>query len=830
MPVLKKRVDMSNMDFIARPGQSLEEHLSGVGVKSKNFAAKIGLAEQGELIGLLHDLGKYSQKFQNYIKSAIGEIDPDEDEYVDASGLKGKIDHSTAGAQYIWQALSNRGSKDNEIVAQVLALCVASHHSGLIDCISSDERNFSEDVFSKRMAKIQEKTYLNEVKSIASVEIIGRCIELLNAENFTAPLKKLLLCNIPEKNKACPIAGLQQVGLAVRYLFSCLIDADRIDSADAEYRKVKKYRPDGIYVPWTVLIDRLESHINKFGVTKPLDKLRKDISQHCYDAASRSKGIFTLTVPTGGGKTLASLRFALHHAQKQKLDRIIYVIPFTSIIDQNAQVVRDILESEDSSQNKIVLEHHSNLTPERQTWREKILCESWDAPVIYTTMVQLLETLFGAGTRGARRMHQLANSVLIFDEIQALPINCVHIFNNAINFLVEQCNSTAVLCTATQPHLHQVEKRNGAIRLHEKHEIMPDVQKLFDDLKRVNIVDQRKKEGWNYAEVAKLALEETLRVDSCLVIVNTKIAAKEVFKSCREHLQQNEIYHLSTDMCPAHRKKVLATVRQRLEDQQRVLCISTQLIEAGVDVDFGVVIRFIAGLDSIAQAAGRCNRNGERGMGVVHIINSLEEQLGNLLSIRIGRNIAVRVIDDYKNEPGRYNNNLIGPQALHDYYQYYFFDRQQEMDYPVSANILGHDDTLLNLLSTNNQAVAEYGKRKYSKPNIFLRQSFMAAAKAFKAIDAPTEGIIVPYGNEGLKLIADLCAVHEVEKQTDLLKKAQQFTVNVFPHVMLQLKKADAVKSIQEGVNIMFLNERYYSEQFGLSTDIVSKMQCGVIL
>ena len=194
---------------------------------------------------------------------------------------------------------------------------------------------------------------------------------------------------------------------------------------------------------------RLKSHVEELQVRDPIDHLRRDISSHCREGASRGNGIYTLTVPTGGGKTLASLRFALHHAKMHGMDRVIYLIPFTSIIDQNAEVVRGILESQGTEPGSVVLEQHSNLTPEEQSWRGKILAENWDAPVIFTTNVQFLETLFGAGTRGARRMHQLANAVLIFDEIQTLPVNCVHLFNNAINFLVEQCGSTVVLCTAT---------------------------------------------------------------------------------------------------------------------------------------------------------------------------------------------------------------------------------------------------------------------------------------------------------------------------------------------------------------------------------------------
>ena len=213
---------------------------------------------------------------------------------------------------------------------------------------------------------------------------------------------------------------------------------------------------------------------------------------------------------------------------------MIYVIPFTSIIDQNAEVVRRILEPEGVEAGSVVLEHHSNLTPEEQTWRGKILSENWDAPVVYTTSVQLLETLFGAGTRGARRMHQLANAVLIFDEIQSLPVNCVHLFNNAMNYLADFCGSTVVLCTATQPLLDQVDAHKGAIRVPQENEIMPDVKRLFDDLKRVEVINQRKPGGWSQDEIAALAFEQIDAVGSCLVIVNTKKAAQAIYRLCKE--------------------------------------------------------------------------------------------------------------------------------------------------------------------------------------------------------------------------------------------------------------------------------------------------------
>ncbi len=808
--------------------QPLADHLTETMQIAGQFAQKIGVQKAGLLLGLIHDFGKYSSEFQQYICSATGEINPDEDEYVDSKSLKGKVDHSSAGAQYIWRALSERGPLELRI-AQALALCVASHHSGLIDCLDVE----GEDTFSRRMNKTMEKTHLDEVCQATDAEVISQIDELLGTPELLSDLRNII-GSIITRNKDQTYRGKlrnaqQQLGFLVRFLFSCLIDADRINTADFEHKRVKQFRTNGDYVAWSVLMERLENQLASIPATRPIDHLRRDISQHCLDAALRPAGAYTLTVPTGGGKTLASLRFALHHAARRKLDRIIYVIPFTSIIEQNAQVVRDILEpvGVPADHGKIVLEHHSSVTPEQQTWREKILCENWDTPVVYTTMVQFLETLFGAGTRGARRMHQLANAVLIFDEVQTLPIKCIHLFNNAINFLTEQCNSTVVLCSATQPLLHRVSPEKGAIRLAAQHEIMPDVHKLFADLKRVTVRDQRKPSGWSAIEAARLALDEVVRAGSCLVIVNTKRAAQTFFELCHAQLDGIETYHLSTDMCPAHRKEELAKVKARLKDGLPTLCVSTQLIEAGVDIDFAVVIRYLAGLDSIAQAAGRCNRNGRPEPGIVHIINPRpeDEKLTWLPDIAKGRDIALRVLDDYAETPARYADNLFGPMALSDFYQYYFFERQDEMSYNVPASVLGRDDTIANLLAENSGADDDC-RRKYGKtPERLLNQSFMAAAKAFKAIDAPTQGVVVPYGVEGADIVVRLFAAFDVDLDVPLLRRAQQYTVNVFPHVLEKLQKAGAVREAKPDTRILILDPCYYSSQFGLSTEPVSTME-----
>lgn len=809
--------------------QPLSEHLIGVATLSKGFGGKVGLERLGELLGLLHDLGKYSQAFQTYLKSAIGALNQDEDEeWVDAAALKGKVDHSTAGAQMVWQALSGQGALAHA-AAQVAALCIASHHSGLIDCIAADEARFGEDGFTRRMDKADERSHLAEASRVADAHILSRCNTLMRdpalVHDLTRSLRRIAVSNAAEG--AGPQATFQQLGLLVRFAFSCLIDADRVDTADFEHPRRARARLAGSFTAWPVLVDRLERHLAAMTPKHPIDNLRGDISAHCRDAAGRPAGIYTLTVPTGGGKTLASLRFALHHAQRRGLDRVLYVIPFVSIIDQNAEVVRSILEpaSHPGEAGRVVLEHHGSITPEQQTWREKVLCENWDAPVVYTTMVQFLEALFGSGTRGARRMHQLANAVLVFDEVQTLPIKCVHLFNNAVNFLAEQCNSTVLLCTATQPLLHSVRPDRGAIRLAAQHELMNDVRGLFERLKRVELHDRRRPGGWSDVEIAQLAVAELRRVGSCLVVVNTKAAAHRLFEHASLVLDDDTISHLSTDMCPAHRKQELARVRRRLTERQPILCISTQLIEAGVDVDFRVVIRFLAGLDSIAQAAGRCNRNGQAERGTVHVVNPAFESLDALPDIALGRDQAQRVLDDFKADPGRYHDNPFDPAALSDYYRHYFFERTDEMCYGVPANEIGHDDTLLGLLSKNGLSVAEHAARCKTAPAILFCQAFMTAAKAFKAIDAPTQGVVVPYGDAGRALIADLCAAFDVEREFELLRAAQQFTVNVFPHVLRTLDQARAVREVKPDARILYLDERYYSPRFGLATEPVSPME-----
>ncbi len=790
--------------------QTLETHLAESGAIAAKFTAKIGLPEIGELLGLLHDIGKYSSKFQGYIQSATGMIDPDADDYSNFRTQKGKIDHSTAGAQWIWQRLERYGDR-GRYCGQILAICIASHHSGLFDSLKPE----AVDGFGRRIKKPDRDTHLAECETLATSDYLNRIERLADKPLLIAMLGKLQQFGA-DKQHGQPISETIKhfyVGMFTRFLFSALIDADRINSADFEHPENRQLRNDSP-VEWEVAITRMEAALDEFSVCYRIDEIRRDISNRCHQRAKEPQGIYSLTVPTGGGKTYASLRYALHHANKHQLDRIVYVIPYTSIIEQNAEAIREIVEC-GSDAHPWVLEHHSNLEPEQQTWHSKLAAENWDAPIVLTTMVQFLETLFSGGTRGVRRMHQLAKSVIIFDEIQTLSVNCTHLFCNAINFLTTYTRTTALLCTATQPLLDQLRTpEKGVLSIPPENELAGDLSQLFEELKRVDINNRVRDKGWNIEEIRDLILGQFEQHGNCLTIVNTKGWAKRLYQQCVEEINDaDSLFHLSTHQCPAHRKALLSKIRKRLDDDRPVLCISTQLMEAGVDVDFSSVIRFLAGLDSIAQSAGRCNRNGKLGSATVHVINPAEEPIDKMTDLKEGREQARRIFCGYSSD------ELLTPPVMKEYFRYYFFNRADEMAYPLTPKQAGQPDNLLNLLADNkNNSMGGQPMR--------LNQSFMTAGKAFKAIDAPTESIIVPYG-EGEQLIGALCGIsieYDSGEYYRLLKMAQKYSVNVFPNVLQKLKEYEAIHEIQPGEGIFYLDLRYYSEAFGLATEEVSAL------
>ena len=793
--------------------QCLWQHLENTAKLASGYTKKIGLEKFGEVTGLSHDVGKATELFDQYICSAVGLIDPDEDDYLSAEDYKGKIDHSSAGAQLIYNYLAPKGGQAS-IAAQYLALVVVSHHSGLIDCLTPGGRN----KYETKMKKIFELTRVDEAEGNLDPIIKDRIYSLLDDPGL---IKEIIdkIEDIKESNDTKSTISFKR-GLLLRMLFSCLIDADRTDTIKFENFlpvELKHGNSDSI---WPTLSERLEAHLGTFKVKKNIDQIRADISEQCLKYARKDRGVFQLTVPTGGGKTLSSLRFAISHAMTHQMDKIIYVIPYTSIIDQNADKVREILEPPDES-NQIVLEHHSNLTPEKENEIQKMLAQNWDAPVVFTTMVQFLETLFGGGTRSVRRMHQLANSVIIFDEIQTLPIKCVHMFNLAIRFLVKACGTTVVLCTATQPLLDEVTHLSLALPIPDDGKIIEDVSQLFKDLKRVEIIPQIKDEGWTEVQVAELAIEEQRLIGSVLIVVNTKTTARSVYKQLRYRLGDCKfLYHLSTSMCPAHRMKILNEIKDRLDPEKNlpVICVSTQLIEAGVDIDFGSVVRFLAGLDSIAQAAGRCNRNDTRKIfGRVHIVNPVNETLSNLPDIEEGARITARIISEYSSNPEYFDENLIGDKAIRQYYQYYYYEKRNEMSYNVDKkSSIGRDDDLFSLLSSNKTSVDTFETKNRCRCNLHLKQSFASAAKEFKVIDSNYRGVIVPYA-KGTSIITDLCGELSLPEFYEVLKEAQRYSVNVLDNEWKKLRDQKAIYETKEGSGVFYVDKRYYNMCMGLT-------------
>ena len=813
-----------------KQSQSLATHLTETAAIAKMLAAKLGLDLAGELLGLMHDFGKYSLKFQKYIYDATGLINPDLDDEESTPGGS-KVDHSTAGAQWVYRRLAAMGQKESGVLCgQMLGLCIASHHgAGLIDCLD-DEGNV---VWQKRFNKDDSLTHLSECLQNADESVLQQAEGLADKAllvQMLAPLKAVLM--LPEAQAGHQIKEFY-LGCFTRFLFSCLIDADRINSADFERENQKEIRRLQEKPDWQAAINKLEARLAQFERRYPIDEIRRQIADDCLQRAADAQGIYTLTVPTGGGKTLASLRHALHHAQTHGLERIIYIIPYTSIIDQNAEAVRDILGDE------WVLEHHSNLDPEKQTWQNKLLSENWNKPIVFTTMVQFLDAWFGGGTRGARHIHPMANSVLIFDEIQTLPVKCVHLFCNALNWLVQFGGSSAVLCTATQPLLsacgvdefpeykRALVKARGLLQLAPNAEIMGKNQaldKLFADLSRVEIKFNEKAGGWSVDDAGAFLLTQFQTALSCLFIVNTKKWAKDLYQYCQQQNVPSEaLFHLSTNQCAAHRKALFARMKQRLEKKLPVVCISTQLIEAGVDISMACVIRALGGLDSIAQAAGRCNRHGENaGKGWVWVLNLQEPSLAKVLpDIDAGQQQAERVLREFAGQ------DILQPKAMRQYFEYYFYQRSDEMAYQINKN---GSDSLLSWLSDNryNQAASDRnGKLKNDvlrghNLDPLLMHSFKSAGRAFQVIDAPTRAVIVPYG-EGKALIAKLCGEYEPKAFYGYLNQAQRFSVNVFPNVWDKLLKEAAVQQIAD-TGIYYLHTSHYIDEYGLSVDEVGLM------
>lgn len=563
-------------------GHLLADHLQAVADIAADFSQAFDAVTVTQrwayLAGLWHDLGKYRDGFQRYLRQSDN---PD-------AHIEGKVGgrektHSAAGALWAIETLEKTHGANGKLAARVLAYLIAGHHAGLADWDGG---------LSERLAQADCQTELQEAKDAKPPA------NILDSGDFVPDLRQ-----IP--------GGAAGFALWVRLLFSCLVDADFLDT-EAHFDAGQPARRNG-FPKLDQMRAALDAYMGAKAASAPPSKvntLRADILRQCRDKSVLPAGFFSLTVPTGGGKTLSSLAFALTHAQTQGKRRVIYAIPYTSIIEQTADVFREVFKT---LGDEVLIEHHSqaDAADRDETARSRLACENWDAPLVVTTNVQLFESLFAAKTSRCRKLHNLVNSIIVLDEAQQLPPEFLQPILDALNLLVKHYGVTVVLCTATQPALNSTDyfdKSKDLRGLEYVREIIDNPDALFDALKRVDVALPQ---DWNTSTpwadtAAQLATE-----DCVLAIVSTRKAAREL-----QRLLPSDTLHLSALMCGAHRKALIDHIKTRLNakreghDLQPLRVVSTQLVEAGVDIDFPVVYRALAGLDSIAQAAGRCNREG----------------------------------------------------------------------------------------------------------------------------------------------------------------------------------------------------------------------------
>ena len=734
--------------------QPLKDHLEQVGALAAERSSIFGSEQIGYLAGLLHDLGKYSEQFQRRLQ-----------------GSTERADHATAGAKVVVDHIESTLGPSCKNLGKLIAFVIAGHHTGLANgsAEGKDRRTLGQRL------NLQFGTDIPALSSTWEEEIsLPRTIQ------------------IPELKPHDPPSKYQNFGLAlyVRMLFSCLIDADRIDTEN-HVRNIEGKDPVDTRYP---TVDQLAAQLDQYlkslhegSRPSPLNDLRKNILNHARSKAKeqRSSGLYSLTVPTGGGKTLTSLAFGLDHAKTIGLRRIIYVIPFTSIIEQTADVFRTAMGPLAGS----VLEHHSAFDREqipsdlkqasakRKTdFKDKLryAMESWAPPIVVTTAVQFFESLFSDRPSQCRKLHNIAGSVIVLDEAQTLPLNLLRPIMAAIDELALNYHCSAVLCTATQPALkHSDDFFNGFKGVTE---LAPDPDSLYQALKRTTLrhLGDRTDEE---------LIEDLNRNAQILMIVNNRRHARVLFDAI-QHL--DGAHHMTTSMCAEHRSRELFEIRQKLKEGLPCRLIATSLIEAGVDVDFPVVYRAEAGLDSIAQAAGRCNREGLRDVqsSFVSIFNSPAWSTPPALAQLAGPMRAIL---------RNFQDDVLAPEAIRTYFQHVYYAKAADLD---SKGIL-----MMHLKTQN----CDY--------------PFQNIAASFKMIEHYMVPIIVPLDSRAREAIQALRFSEYVGGHARAL---QRYTVQVPKTTFDQLLKLGALAPIAP--------DRFGDQFFELVSDSLYSTRAGLNL
>lgn len=784
--------------------ETIREHMERTAYVCSMKGQKCQMKNIMKVCGELHDLGKCSRTFQAYILA---------DEAVQKR-MKGRVSHASAGAKYIFEKYRSSSCQSERLLAELIAYAIAAHH-GLFDMVTESH----EDLFEQKLKNVEG---YEEILASAREEYLDE----KNIEtDFRAALEEFGTIQKKMTSRICMISSIQNnpdnkeqylfmLGAMQRLMLSILIDADWESTAGFmnSENNMNNERIDKCKI-FEQTKENFEAYMNKKRTDaekreqevsekeRNVMAVRAELQKQCRSFGRREAGIYRLTIPTGGGKTLSSLAYALEFCIfHPETERIFYIAPYTSIIEQNADVFRQIVGREDW-----ILEHHSAVIRTEgkesgEEWEERMtsMDVNWEETFICTTFVQFMNALFSDQKQAIRRMHRLVNAVIIIDEVQSMPIKCIHTFNYMMNFLQCICNTTIVLCTATQPTL---ERADCPIVYHKPEEMIDNVESWFAKMNRVEVQLPKPGEKYTISKLAEEVVEQEDSFSSILVVLNTKMAARQLCKELEDRGRAAE--YITTNLCAAHRSDKIAEWKERLERKERVVAISTCLIEAGIDISFACVYRSMTGLDRVAQSAGRCNRNGNLEKGVVRLIELEGENVGNMKD-QISSMTATRGVL----RKGRVKaEDVLNPKSMNYFYEELF--RQGEVRDKMNFPIKELDTNLLRLLSRG------FGTERQSH---LLNQAYRTVGEAYRVIDEQSFGVLVPY-KEGKELIDCIRGSKEYREIKSCLRKAQRYTVNV------RGSQIDKFKGMIEEINDCFPNiytlatDKSYDEKYGLTDE-----------
>ena len=772
------------------------EHSRHAAEYASRSLTPIGMKTTAYLAALLHDFGKFKQEYDHYLEEARA-----------GTAVRGSVNHTFAGVRFVLEQWHHgNGIGYDEVTAELLAYAIGAHH-GLFDCIDVRQNSgFQHRQVKEGIGYAESRSdYLEQCAGLEELHSLFRA----SVRETTALLNQMASLSQQQDDEEADRETAFYVSLLQRMLLSAVIEGDRRDTAEFMNGDAFPKWPEDMRGIWAERLAFLERKLGTLPREKPIDQARHTISDTCASFARQPGGVYRLNVPTGGGKTLSALRFALAHAKQWNKARIIFTSPLLSILDQNAEVLRRFI-----GDDSLILEHHSNLAepadePERLRELE-LLTDTWEAPVVITTLVQLLNTCFSGKTSAIRRFHSLCNSIIVIDEVQTVPNKMLTLFNLAVNYLSEICGTTIVLCSATQPSLEIVQHPLKC----PPPEMVPWQEALWSVFRRTEIKSAGQ---YRLNEIPQLIKQVLSGCSSLLVVCNRKDEAAFLLDELRDVPCRR--FHLSAAMCQAHRRETLHTLQAALEAAlsggEKVFCISTQVIEAGVDISFQQVIRFAAGMDSVVQAAGRCNRHAEsQEPAPVRIVLCSNERLERLEDIGRGKKTTVSLLSAFADHPERFQNDLSGQEAIGFYYHQLYGSMNPDFQDDVTPEY----GSVYRLLADNPKfanAQCPMAERFY------LRQAFQLAGKLFQVFDENTTDILVPYG-KGRDIREYLISAAQTYGERDWqtirrnINEAKQYSVSVYQYQFTQLEKLGAVTPLFED-SVYVLSDGYYDADIGLS-------------